>query len=184
MTPPPPAPGAPQKNGLSTLVIVLIVLGVGFVPCTGILAAIAIPNFIRFQSRSKMAECKATLKALYTMEKASFADKGKYSTNFDELAVPPFGATQRYTYYLTPEAYNPATAKGAPSAKDGLATLKAHAIVPSVTDTGFTLACVGNIDNDSVLDVWTISSEERHGKLGEAVPSGIPYHDVDDIAEP
>ena len=42
-----------------TLVELMIVVAI-----IGILAAIAVPNFIRFQARSKQAEAKANLKAL------------------------------------------------------------------------------------------------------------------------
>ncbi len=33
---------------------------------SGLLASIAIPNFIKFQARSKQSEAKANLKAIYT----------------------------------------------------------------------------------------------------------------------
>ncbi len=184
MTPAPPAPVAPQKSGPSALVIVLLVLGVGCLPITGILAAIAIPNFIRFQARSKMAECKTALKSIYISEKSAYGDDKKYLTRFTQLGLPPLGPTQRYTYYLSSEEVLPATARGAPSQQVGLAQLRAHGVTPAATEAGFTAACVGNIDNDDGVDIWSISSEDRTGKDGEPIPAGTPYHDLDDLTEP
>src|ERR1043165_1121016 len=51
------------------LAIAAMVIPFGLVPIIGIQAAIAIPNFIKFQARSKQSECKSNLKGLYTAAK-------------------------------------------------------------------------------------------------------------------
>ena len=51
----------------------------------GILAAIAIPNFIKFQARSKQSEAKANLKASFTAMKAFFQEKDRYSDKVQEI---------------------------------------------------------------------------------------------------
>jgi type IV pilus assembly protein PilA len=58
-----------------TLVELMIVVAI-----IGILAAIAIPNFIRFQARSKQAEAKTNMKAIFTGERAFYAEKDRYSS--------------------------------------------------------------------------------------------------------
>jgi type IV pilus assembly protein PilA len=57
-----------------TLIELMIVVAI-----IGLLAALAIPNFIRFQARSKQSEVKANLKGLFTAEKAYYQEKDTYS---------------------------------------------------------------------------------------------------------
>src|SRR5687767_15731609 len=82
-------PEQPKKQGMSTGIIILIIVGVCLAGCCvfGTLAAIAIPNFIKFQARSKQSECKMRLKAAYTAEKAYFGEKNVYTENTTELGV-------------------------------------------------------------------------------------------------
>src|SRR5581483_9733545 len=58
-----------------TLIELMIVVAI-----IGILAAIAIPNFIKFQARSKQSEAKANMKAMFTAEKAFYQEKDRFST--------------------------------------------------------------------------------------------------------
>jgi type IV pilus assembly protein PilA len=61
----------------------------------GILAAIAIPNFVSFQRRSKASEAKANLAAIRTAESSYFSE---YGTHVSALPSPPSwapGATGR-----------------------------------------------------------------------------------------
>jgi len=64
----------------------------------GILASIAIPNFIRFQARSKQSEVKSGLKAFFVSERAYFADHEGYSSNIYSVGFQPERGN-RYAYY-------------------------------------------------------------------------------------
>src|SRR5687768_1358987 len=82
-------PEQPKKQGMSTGIIILIIVGVCLAGCCvfGTLAAIAIPNFIKFQARSKQSECKARLRAAFTAEKAFFAERDQYSSDAREVGL-------------------------------------------------------------------------------------------------
>lgn len=77
-----------------TLIELMIVVAI-----IGVLAAIAIPNFIKFQARSKQSEAKANLKAIYTAQKAYFAENDKYSREMGKIGFSPERGN-RYAYRL------------------------------------------------------------------------------------
>lgn len=79
------------KKGF-TLIELMIVVAI-----IGILAAIAIPNFIKFQARSKQSEAKTNLKGIWSAQKAWFGEKD----TFDNWVVIGWKAERgnRYRYF-------------------------------------------------------------------------------------
>jgi type II secretory pathway pseudopilin PulG len=85
----------------------------------GILAAIAVPNFIKFQCRSKQSEAKGNLKALYGSQESTRAESDAYvaiteipddlvgtnaaarATSTSPIGWIPKGQKIRYTYNST-----------------------------------------------------------------------------------
>lgn len=67
-----------QKCGMSGLVIVLVIMAILAVPVAGILAAIAIPSFVRYTQVAKMTEAKVNLRTLCTAEEAYFVRNNAY----------------------------------------------------------------------------------------------------------
>ena len=93
-----PAPAAKSNSSKIILFViggVMCCLGVPFV--IGLLAAIAIPNFLKFQCKSKQAEAKTSLSAIYISEKAFFGEYNTYTTDLKSLDWTPEG-TPAYVY--------------------------------------------------------------------------------------
>jgi type IV pilus assembly protein PilA len=93
------------KKGF-TLIELMIVVAI-----IGILAAIAIPNFLKFQAKSKMSEAKTNLGAIYTGQLAFFGEQNSYGS-FDSINWSPSG-TPRYHFALGAWADNDAVNEGA-----------------------------------------------------------------------
>ncbi|WP_370644239.1 hypothetical protein [Myxococcus sp. RHSTA-1-4] len=72
------------------------------------LAAIAIPNFIKFQARSKQSEAKSNLKGLFTSQKSYFQEKDRYSPIAGAIGFAPERGN-RYTYWLAAAAVGGST---------------------------------------------------------------------------
>jgi len=84
--------GKKGKKGF-TLIELMIVVAI-----IGILAAIAIPNFLKFQAKSKQSEAKSNLGAIFTGETSYFGEGNAYG-DFTKINWSPSG-TPRYHYFL------------------------------------------------------------------------------------
>src|SRR5882762_7897797 len=141
-----------------TLIELMIVVAI-----IGILAAIAIPNFIKFQARSKQSEAKANLKAIFTAQKAFFQEKDRFSyflAATGQLEDRTSSVITRATTY---------TGIAVDTFKYGSASAQTYAATACGTAAGvtapptpvFVATAQGNIDADSTMDQWSISSNSR-----------------------
>ncbi len=157
-----------------TLVELMVVVAI-----IGILSAIAVPNFKKYQAKAKQSEAKIQLAALYSAEVGSLSDYDTYATCLTSIGyeTPPKG------YYIvgfnTDETTNSpgiitgkggtcvagqfAIAPGQHTKANNATTLPAAAqilssTIPSATvSTIFTAGAAGNISSAIPYDTWTIT---------------------------
>ncbi len=166
--------GLRSKKGF-TLIELMIVVAI-----IGILAAIAIPNFMRFQARSRTTEARTNLGAIYTAEVSFFGEGSAYG-NFGEIGWGPTG-TPRYHYTFTGGVSgNPSTTPGTAddtgadvtglgsgvgwtgnfnSAQNFIGT-PTPALTATGANMGFTAGAVGNVDSSTTdgYDCWVMNTD-------------------------
>ena len=122
-----------SERGFTLIELMIVVVIIG------ILAALAIPQFMRTGAKSKQSEAKGVLKQIYTMQRAYFIEYDSYCLNgvvadasnqtaFAILAVEIMPSA-RYTYTVTVIGQNQ-----------------------------FTCTARANLDDDATIDTWTIDN--------------------------
>lgn len=120
-----------NKKGFTLIELMIVVVIIG------ILAALAIPRFMRSTTKAKMSEARQLLKQIYTMQRAYRQENDNYGSDavtasagdtFADIGVE-VGASARYTYVM---ATGPGT---------------------------FSCTATANLDDDTVNDVWSIDQD-------------------------
>jgi type IV pilus assembly protein PilA len=168
-----------RKQEGFTLIELMIVVAI-----IGILAAIAIPNFLRYQAKSRQSEAKTNLGAIFVAETAYFSEQNRYGS-FNEVGYALAGTTNRYTY-RSPAALGvggssntngidrivcglPATCTAAPDS-DGAPAIPSNSAIVIV---GFTASAVANLDSDATVDGWSVNDVK--GGLSAANPDDVNF---------
>src|SRR4030066_2250655 len=146
--------GILKKNRGFTMIELMIVVAL-----IGILAAIAIPNFLSFVSQTRRSEVKSNLEAIYKAESSYFGEKDRYSASFVGIRWGPIGVAH-YTYSVGTEYFG----------KDNNVNPKPASATPAANDNSFAAYGWGNIDSDSIVDIWHIDQMKNI------------VNDVDDIS--
>jgi len=122
-----------NRKGFTLIELMIVVVIIG------ILAALAIPRFMRSTTKAKQSEAKQLLKQVYTMQRAYRQEHDLYTCDgatasaaapnaFAAIGVE-VGSTARYTYVMVAAANT------------------------------FTCTATANLDDDAANDVWTINQD-------------------------
>jgi type IV pilus assembly protein PilA len=174
-----------RKSSGFTLIELMIVVAI-----IGILAAIAIPNFLKFQCKSKQSEAKTNLSGIFTAEKSFFGEYNTYGTDLISINWQPdgtplylYGFTQAYpgtpvqgipsylgtnhstdvASVITPSGGSPRYNTGKMLTLTGASLVNADLPATSLDGQQFTAGAVGDIDTDAAvsLDQWTINNTKQ-----------------------
>ena len=115
-----------QNNSGFTLVELMIVVAI-----IGIIAALAIPNFLTYQAKSKQSEARSLLGHIFTVE---ISYHGEANT-FDSLSGMNWQAP------VSPTRYN-------------------YTVI-SWSATAFVAQATANIDTDATTDIWQINQRKE-----------------------
>ncbi len=154
-------PNITKERGF-TLIELMIVVAI-----IGILAAIAIPNFLRFSGRARQSEAKMMLAGMVRAQYAHRQDHGRFTDNIAAMIWNPTGSPV-YVYGFTSDnsssGCNDTSECGSGFRTDkmidafGVPLTSAELPPSAATDNQFTIGATGNLDNDSTLDTWTLNT--------------------------
>jgi type IV pilus assembly protein PilA len=162
------------RRGGFTLIELMIVVAI-----IGILAAIAIPNFLRFQLKAKSSEGKTNLAAIRTAEESYFAEYGNY------VSADPSPPTGSMAPFNQKTIYSDAFADLGFDIigwePEGMVFFNYSVEINAAADE-FTAGSGADIDNDGTPQVWGYRKGALDGKdhvaLGQCTAAGIGASEV------
>ncbi len=141
-----------------TLLDLMIVVAI-----IGILASIAIPNFLKYQAKARQAEARIILSGTFVAETAYFGEQARFN-DFDAIGFALAGSSNRYSYraMATTQSGTTVSAGAVQVIAAGIgATVAEGTPAAASTSNGFTATAAANLDTDTVLDQWSVNDIKR-----------------------
>ena len=171
----------------------------GVVTSVALLAATGC-NLVRGPPRE--SECRGNLRTIAAKQLALMEARGVYSTHPAQVGFAP-APGNRYLYLFDREGavarrddrpsppLDESVGIGPDTRARGVTVEWLRARLPAdvAAQLGLsgtcpacdvTVACVGNIDDDDTVDVWSLSTKDRVLPSGETVTQGLPWRHVND----
>ena len=137
-----------------TLIELMIVVAI-----IGILAAIAIPNFLKYQAKARQSEARINLGGIFVAETSFYGERARFS-DFDEIGFALAGSLNRYTYraMLTTQSGTTVSTGAVQVINAGVGSIENEGSPAAVSAAnGFTATAAANLDTDTVLDQWHVN---------------------------
>lgn len=140
--------GGPGGFTLVELMIVVAILS--------LVAAIAVPNYLRYMAKSRQSEAKMNLGAVFVSEASYFGEFSRYGT-FAETGFVVAAAVNRYAYRVGAGATAGSDLYPPSIGVDPGDNTVVPAAIAGAPSPGFTATATANLDADATIDMWHVN---------------------------
>jgi Zn-dependent protease with chaperone function/type II secretory pathway pseudopilin PulG len=134
-----PAAGVAGGGAAAGLLVIVAVVGM--------LAAMAIPNFVKYQARARQTAAKVILRQCAQAQAAFRAEHGRFAASLQELQLTR-DPSSPYSVYMGDSLLGPEVALPSPA-------VRGYAI----PEVGFACVAAGNLDADEDVDLWFVDAK-------------------------
>ncbi len=133
----------------------------------GLIAAIAVPNYLRYMAKSRQGEAKINLGAIFVSEVSYFGEFSQFGA-FNQTGWTVAASTNRYAYRVGAGA-----TVGQDLVPPGIgADPGDNTITPAgisgAPSPGFTATATANLDGDAFIDMWHVNDLKQDLSLPDS----------------